>query len=218
MDKYQDRRQAGQVLARALSTYADRDNVIVLALPRGGVPVAYEIAKSLHAPLDVFIVRKLGVPGHEELALGAIATGDIYIFNEDIIGELQVSKQQIETVIKQESNELKRRELAYRGNRPFPDLQNKIVILVDDGIATGATMRAAIKSLRLLKPKNIIVAVPVAAKEMCDVMQNEVDQFYCPLRPVSFYAVGAWYQDFSQTEDEEVYTLLKAAKKGMTHG
>lgn len=215
MEKYLNRQHAGLTLAKALSAYADRDDVIVLALPRGGVPVAYEIALALHLPLDVFIVRKLGVPGHEELAMGAIAMGDAIVFNEDIINELNIDRNDIETVIANESSELKRREIAYRGNRPFPSMLDKTVILVHDGIATGATIRAAIKALRGLNPKSIIVAVPVAAKETCDHLSLQVDQLYCPLRPIQFYAVAAWYQDFSQTEDEEVSTLLTEANKRM---
>lgn len=213
MEKYQDRRQAGQVLAQALNAYAGREDVIILALPRGGVPVAYEVAKTLNAPLDVFIVRKLGVPGHTELAMGAIATGDVAVFNENIIAQLQISKDSIENVFESEKKELNRRELAYRGNRPPLVLKNKTVILVDDGIATGATLRAAIKALKLSQAKELIVAVPVAAKDTCEEIAILVDQLYCPSQPIHFYAVGAWYDDFSQTEDEEVHMLLKEAQR-----
>ena len=164
-------------------------------------------------PLDVFIVRKLGVPGHSELAMGAIAMGDASVFNEDIIAELSISREEIGMVIAEEQRELKRRESAYRGNHVFPPLKDKTVILVDDGIATGATMRVAINALRVLKPANIIAAVPVADKSMCDKMQPLVDSLICPMRPMNFYAVGAWYEDFSQTEDEEVFNLLKEAGK-----
>lgn len=212
MDKYLNRQHAGEVLAHALRAYADRDNVIVLALPRGGVPVAFEVAKQLHAPLDVFIVRKLGVPGHRELAMGAIAMGNAIVFNDDIVQELQISERDIKSVIAEEEQELKRRDAAYRGNHTFPSLRDKIVILVDDGIATGATMRAAIQALRQLKPESLIVAVPVADKSICEKIQPLVDHLYCPLQPLSLHAVGAWYDDFSQTEDEEVYSLLKQAK------
>jgi putative phosphoribosyl transferase len=213
MEKYANRIAAGDVLASELKVYANRADVIILALPRGGVPVAFQIAKSLHVPLDVFIVRKLGVPGHGELAMGAIAMGDIRVFNEDIIAELGISKEDIEKVIAEEQQELKRRETAYRGHHTFPSLKDKTVILVDDGIATGATIRAAINALKQLKPAAIIVAVPVAGKMMCDKLQLLVDQFICPLRPMHFYAVGAWYDDFSQTEDEEVHDLLQKARK-----
>lgn len=214
MDRYLNRKQAGQVLAELLVGYANRQDVIVLALPRGGVPVAYEIAKSLHVPLDVFIVRKLGAPGHVELAMGAIAMGGAQVFNEDIINEMQITSEEIKAVIAQESEELKRRETIYRGERPFPVIKQKTIILVDDGIATGASIRAAIAALRQYKPLRIIVAVPVAAKSLCDRLEAKVDKLVCPLKPVYFQAVGAWYDDFSQTEDEEVYTLLNEARKG----
>lgn len=213
MEKYTNRREAGKILASQLGVYANRRDVIVLALPRGGVPVAYEIAKALHVPLDVFIVRKLGVPGHSELAMGAITLGGVKIFNEDIIKDLHIKSEDINIVIAKEQEELKRRETKYRGNHIFPSLKDKTIILVDDGIATGATMRAAIKALDLLQPAGIIVAVPVAEKSMCDRIQSLVKQLVCPLRPVHFNAVGAWYDDFSQTEDEEVYTLLKDKAK-----
>lgn len=213
MEKYRNRQEAGKMLAQALNYYANQKDVLVLGLPRGGVPVAFEIAQALHAPLDVFIVRKLGVPGHEELAMGAIAMDGAQVFNEEIIRELAIPQAAISRVIASEEEELKRRELSYRGNRPFPTIKDKTIILVDDGIATGATMRAAIKALRQLKPVRIIVAVPVAEIGMCETMQSLVDQFICPMRPSYFYAVGAWYEDFSQTTDEEVYTLLKEVKK-----
>lgn len=212
MDRYQNRQTAGILLAKALHAYANRDDVLILALPRGGVPVAFEIAKALQAPLDVFIVRKLGVPGHSELAMGAIAMGGAHVFNDEIIDELRIPQTAIQSVIEKEQQELKRREIAYRGSVTFPSIVNKTIILVDDGIATGATMRAAIKALRSLHPAKIIVAVPVADKQLCEQMQPLVDEFVCPLRPLYFYAVGAWYDDFSQTEDEEVYHLLKEAK------
>lgn len=213
MDKYQNRYEAGKVLAKALKAYADRKDVLVLALPRGGVPVAYEVAKALHVPMDVFIVRKLGVPEHAELAMGAIASGGMPVFNKDIIYQLHVTQEEIDAVIAKETQELKRREVAYRGHQPFPDIHGKTIILVDDGIATGATMRAAIKALRELKAGSIIVAVPVADKQLSEKMAESVELLICPLRPLHFYAVGAWYDDFSQTEDEEVYTLLKELRK-----
>lgn len=209
MDKYSDRHEAGKVLADNLKTYANRQDVIVLGLPRGGVPVAYEVAKALKAPLDVFIVRKLGVPGHEELAMGALATGNITVFNDDILQELAIPKRAIDKVIQSEELELKRREEAYRDNKPIPDFKGKIVILVDDGIATGATMRAAVKALRQLKPAKIIIAIPVAEETTCERMGKIADQIVCPMRPSFFYAVGAWYDDFRQTTDQEVYDLLK---------
>jgi putative phosphoribosyl transferase len=212
MDRYRDRQDAGRQLASQLMAYANHKDTIVLALPRGGVPVAYEIATILHVPLDVFIVRKLGVPGQRELAMGAIATGHAQIFNHDIIEELHISQDEIERVIAQEEIEMQRREVAYRGNHVFPSLKNKTVILVDDGIATGATIRVAIKALRQMNPAKLVVAVPVAAFDMCEKIQTLVDQFVCPLRPSFFQAVGVWYEDFAQTEDEEVHRLLKNAR------
>lgn len=213
MDRYRDRQQAGEVLASALSAYADREDVLVLALPRGGVPVAFEVAQALNLSLDVFIVRKLGVPGHSELAMGALAMGNVKVFNSDILNYLHITQAEIDAVIAAEQQELERRAIAYRDNRPLPDFKNKTVILVDDGIATGATMRAAIKALRELGAAHIVVAVPVADRDMCEKLAPSVDQFICPLRPVNFYAVGAWYDNFSQTEDEEVYRLLKLSQR-----
>lgn len=212
MEKFFDRYEAGKILAEHLKSYVKKSNTIVLALPRGGVPVAYEIAKALSIPLDVFIVRKLGVPGHEEFAMGAIATGGTIVFNEEIVRELNISKSAIDQVIQLEKQELRRRESTYRDNRrPFPILKDKTIILVDDGIATGATMRAAIKALRQQKPASIIIAVPVAEFSICIEMEELVDKIICPLRPYQLYAVGAWYENFSQTSDEEVFELLKNA-------
>ncbi|MBX3708420.1 MAG: phosphoribosyltransferase [Gammaproteobacteria bacterium] len=208
MDKYKNRVEAGKILAQVLSTYEGNQNVLVLALPRGGVPVAFQMAIALKLPLDVFIVRKLGVPGHSELAMGAVAMGGADVFNEDIIRDLQISKEAVQQVIADEQKELNRREIAYRGHRAFPSLKNKTVILVDDGIATGATIRAAVKALKQLEPDKIIIAVPVADQSVCDELEPLVDQLVCPLRPAHFQAVGAWYEDFSQTEDEEVHRLL----------
>ncbi|SRR5579883_33199 len=207
-DRYHDRRDAGRVLAEELKSYANRKDVIVLALPRGGVPVAFEIAEALSVPLDIFIVRKLGVPGHEELAMGAIASGGTTVFNQDIIHQLAISKEAIDRVIAEESEELLRREKKYRGDKKFPDLKNKVIILVDDGIATGATMKAAIKALRRLEPLSIVVAVPVAAASTCKEMSGLADKIICPLQPIFFNAVGAWYEIFDQTLDEEVIDLL----------
>lgn len=211
MEKFYDRTEAGKILAKELKAYAKRSDVIVLALPRGGVPVAYEIAKALTVPLDILVVRKLGVPGHEELAMGAIATHNSIVFNQEIINNLNISKSIINQVIQSEKKELKRREVAYRGDRPFPELTDKTVILVDDGIATGATMRAAIVALGEQQLAQLIVAVPVAAVSTCEEIAALVDQFVCPLRPTYFYGVSMWYTYFSQTTDEEVYELLAKA-------
>jgi putative phosphoribosyl transferase len=212
MDKYRNREHAGQVLASRLGAYDNRNNTLILALPRGGVPVAFEIAKSLQVPMDVFIIRKLGVPGHEELAMGAIAMGGAVVFNEGIIDDLDIPQAEIQAEIEREKEELQRRERVYRGNHTFPPIKNKTIILVDDGIATGASMRAAIMALRHLQPTRIVVAVPVADKEISKEIQSSVDEFICPLQPDSLYAVGAWYDDFSQTEDLEVHALLQEAK------
>lgn len=206
--KYKNRRHAGEVLAAKLVSYANRDDVMVFALPRGGVPVAYEIAKTLHAPLDVFIVRKLGVPGRSELAMGAIAMGGAQIFNEEVIRDLNVTQQELEVVTAREQKELARREAVYRRSRPFPQLKDKIVILVDDGIATGATMRVAIRAIQQFAPESIVVAVPVAENSMCENLLLLADEIVCPLRPDQLYSVGQWYDDFSQTEDVEVFELL----------
>jgi len=208
MDKYRDRQEAGKVLADALKSYENHKDTIVLGLARGGIPVAYEVAKGLNLPLDVYIVRKIGVPGHAELALGAIASGGTSVFNDDIIRELQITQDQIQPVITQELAELERREKVYRQGRPLLDLKDKTVILVDDGVATGATMLVAIKAIRHLFPRKLIVAVPVAQATLCQKMQTYVDEFVCPLCPENLYAVGAWYDDFSQTEDDEVRALL----------
>ncbi|KTD13598.1 phosphoribosyltransferase [Legionella gratiana] len=205
---YSDRYQAGSVLADLLKDYENRTDVIILALPRGGVPVAYEIAKKLSLELDIFIVRKLGVPGHEEFAMGAIASGGIVAFNEEVLSTLHIKKDAIDKILQSEQNELSRRESVYRGNKPFPDLMEKIVILVDDGIATGYTMRAAIAALKQKHPAKIIIAVPVAARSTCNELAPLVDTIICPLCPANFYAVGLWYNDFSQTTDDEVIKLL----------
>ncbi|VEB33436.1 phosphoribosyltransferase [Legionella sainthelensi] len=208
---YSDRYQAGIVLADLLKDYARRTDVIILALPRGGVPVAYEIAKKLSLKLDIFIVRKLGVPGHEEFAMGAIASGGIVVLNEEVLSTLHIEKDAINQVIQSEQDELSRRELVYRGNQYLPELMEKTVILVDDGIATGYTMRAAIAALRQKHPAKIIIAVPVAARSTCDELAPLVETIICPLQPANFYAVGLWYNDFSQTTDEEVIKLLASS-------
>jgi predicted phosphoribosyltransferase len=198
-------------LAAELQAYADRRDVVVLALPRGGVPVAFEVARALHAPLDVFVVRKLGLPGHEEVAMGAIATGGVRILNEDVVRRLGISEAVIEAVTGRERRELERRERLYRGGRPAPDVRRSTVILVDDGLATGSTMRAAIAALRKHGPARIVVAVPVGAPETCAEFQAEADETVCAVMPEPFHAVGQWYRDFSQTTDEEVHELLERA-------
>ena len=210
---FRDRSEAGKRLAAQLTAYADRADVLVLALPRGGVPVAFEVAAALRAPLDVFLVRKLGVPGHEELAMGAIATGGVRVLNEDAVDYLRIPGAVIDAVAADEIRELERRERAYRGDRPAPDVRAKTVILVDDGLATGSTMRAAAAALRQQQPARIVVAVPVAAPPTCDELSTEVDDIVCALTPEPFQAVGLWYQDFSQTSDEEVRELLAQAEE-----
>jgi putative phosphoribosyl transferase len=205
---FRDRAEAGRALARALSHYAGRDNVVVLALPRGGVPVGYEVAKELGAPLDVFLVRKLGVPGHEELAMGAIASGGVLVLDEGVLRWLGISEHQLQKTLAKELDELRRREAAYRGGRPLPDLKGKTVILVDDGLATGASMQAAARAVRRHEPARIVIAVPVASRATCDKFRDEVDEVVCAVTPAPFHAVGNWYEDFSQTTDDEVRELL----------
>jgi predicted phosphoribosyltransferase len=209
---YRNRAEAGKYLATKLATYADRDDVLVLALPRGGVPVAYEVAKELAAPLDVFLVRKLGVPGHEELAMGAIATGGVRVLNDDVVDYLEISDDVIDAFTAIELEEMERRERVYRGDRPEPDVRGKTVILIDDGLATGSTMRAAVTALRQLNPARIVVAVPVSAPETCDEYRMGADEIICAVTPKRFYGVGRWYLDFSQTTDEEVRELLELSR------
>ena len=211
---FRNRREAGKILARKLMAYANRPDVLVLALPRGGVPVAFEVAQALHAPLDVFLVRKLGVPGHEELAMGAIASWGARVLNDDVVRELHISDNVIERVAARERRELERRDRSYRAGRPAPNVRGRTIILVDDGLATGSTMRAAIAALRQQRPVRIVVAVPVGSPETCAEFQDEADEAICALTPVPFYAVGVWYQDFSQTTDEEVHDLLEEATAG----
>jgi len=211
LQRFHDRRHAGRVLAARLERYANRPDVIVLALPRGGVPVGFEIARALRAPLDVFNVRKLGVPGQEELAMGAIATGGIRVLNDEIVRELGLTPAAIDRVAAREELELARREQLYRDGRPLPDLADRIVILVDDGLATGSTMRAAARAVRRLGPARLVVAVPTAAPETCRDLGAEVDEIICAMTPEPFYAVGLWYEDFRQTTDEEVRHLLLQA-------
>jgi putative phosphoribosyl transferase len=208
---FPDRFQAGQVLAGHLTHYRDVPDVIVLALPRGGVPVGYEIAKALHAPLDVFLVRKLGVPGHEELAMGAIASGDVRILNREAVDYLHIPDHVIHDVAVRELEELKRQEGAYRHNRPFPVIEGKTVILVDDGLATGTTMRAAIHALKKLHPGRVVVAVPVGAVPTCEQLREEVDELVCAETPEDFLGVGRWYEDFQPTSDGTVQALLEEA-------
>src|SRR5439155_4727119 len=206
---FRDRTEAGHLLATRLLRYANRPDVQVLALPRGGVPVALEVSKTLNAPLDVFIVRKLGVPGHEELAMGAIATGGVQVLNRDVVDSLRIPRTLIDQVAARERQELQRRERLYRDDRPAPELHHKIVILIDDGLATGSTMRAAVAALRKLHPSKIIVAVPTAAPSTCDEFKTEVDEIVCAETPQPFYAVGAWYDDFTQITDDQVREMLE---------
>ena len=210
--RFRDRTEAGRLLAERLRGYAGRDDVVVLALPRGGVPVAYEVAKELGAPLGVFVVRKLGVPGYEELAMGAIASGGVVVLDERLVRRLGIGRTQLEDAIAREAQELERREDAYDGRRGPPKLEGKTVILVDDGLATGSTMRAAARAVRELKPDRVVVAVPVAAAETCDEFRDVVDEVVCQVTPTPFHAVGLWYDDFSQTSDDEVRALLERAE------
>lgn len=208
MEKYINRKMAGQMLAGMLEQYANKSDVLVLALPRGGVPVAYEIAKVLNVKMDIYIVRKLGVPWEPELAMGAVAMDGTVIFNSDVLHSLDIAKNEIDLVLQQETAELKRREKAYRVDRPFPKLTTKTIILVDDGIATGATIRAAIQAIQQQKPAKIIVAVPVAARTTHDEIALLVDEIVCPLKPELFSGISAWYEDFPQLTDAEVFQQL----------
>ena len=211
---FRDRRDAGRVLAgKLLLRYANRPDVVVLALPRGGVPVGYEVARALHAPLDVFIVRKLGVPGHEELAMGAIGSGGVRVLNDEIVRMLDIPHSLIDEVAAREQREIERREREYRGGYPPPRLAGCVALLVDDGLATGATMRAAVQALRQQQPAQVVVAVPTAAAQTCDEFRHEVDEIVCAFTPEPFYGVGMWYDDFAQTTDEEVRELLRQARE-----
>lgn len=212
MRTFRDRHDAGRRLADELRSYAKYPDVFVLALPRGGVPIGYEVASALGVPLDIFIVRKLGLPWHEELAMGAIASGGVRVLDEDLIQVARVSAADLERVTATEQAELERRERQYRGGRPFPDLRAKTVILVDDGLATGSTMRAAVEALRQKGPARIVVGVPVAAPETCDAFRTIADDIVCAETPEPFRAVGLWYDDFSQTTDDEVHELLDRAR------
>lgn len=215
MRVFADRHDAGRVLAERLAAYAGREDVIVLGLPRGGVVVAYEVALALHAPLDVYVVRKLGVPGQEELAFGAIASGGVRVLNHDVIRDAGVTDQVIEAATAREKVELERRERLFRGGRPPLDLQGKTVILVDDGLATGASMRTAILSLGAHHPAWVTMAVPTAPPSTCQDLAREVDEAVCVITPAQFWGVGQWYMDFSQTSDAEVIALLRAADARM---
>jgi putative phosphoribosyl transferase len=206
--RFHDRREAGRLLGRELTAYKERNDVIVLALPRGGVPVAFEIAQELKSPLDVFVVRKLGVPWHPELAMGAIAADGVEVLNGDVVTAYNIPEHVIRAVAERESEELNRRLKQYRGDRPFPRLTGVTVILVDDGLATGSTMRAAIEAVHQENPRAIVVAVPVAAVSTCRELRTQVDDIVCLRTPLDFSAVGLWYEDFSQTTDEEVRRLL----------
>jgi predicted phosphoribosyltransferase len=208
---FDDRIHAGRELATRLSDYADRDDVLVLALPRGGVPVAFEVAQALRVPLDVFLVRKLGVPWHEELAMGAIASGGVRVLNEEIVRGYGIDTDTIEAATEREKLELRRRELAYRNGRDAPTIAGRTVIVVDDGLATGSTMRAALTAVRKLSPARVVMAVPVAAESTCAELADEADVVVCAATPKPFYGVGQWYRDFSQTSDDEVRDLLSRA-------
>jgi putative phosphoribosyl transferase len=208
---FRDRHEAGRLLAERLAAYTGRSDVVILALPRGGVPVAFEIAAVLHVPLDVMVVRKLGVPGHEELAMGAIASGGVQVVNQEVVRHLGLSQAVLESVAATEYQELTRRERAYRGSHGAAIVEGRTVILVDDGLATGSTMRAAVAALRRRGPTRIVIAVPTAAPETCEELKTEVDEIVCATTPTPFYGVGQWYDDFSQTTDEEVRDLLEQA-------
>ncbi len=213
MFRFRDRVHAGQYLAERLPRYARAADAVVLGLPRGGVVVAAEVARNLRLPLDVFLVRKLGVPGYEELAMGAIASGGVRVMNDEVLRQINITASAIEAVAEKEERELLRREEAYRGNRPRRDMKGLTVILIDDGLATGATMRAAVMALRRQEPGRIVVAVPTAAQDTCDEFRAEVAEVICGITPTPFRAVGLWYEDFPQTTDEEVQQLLKTARR-----
>jgi predicted phosphoribosyltransferase len=211
MERYRDRREAGVFLARALSRYAGRSDVTVLGLPRGGVPVAYEVATALDAPLDVLVVRKIGVPGHEELAMGALASGGIQVMDPRMAEQLGASGCKVRELIELERAELARRERAFRGDRPYPELTGRTVLLVDDGLATGSSMYAAIAAVGTRSPAHVVVAVPVGSPEVCRAFRTHADDVVCLATPDPMYSVGLWYEDFSQTPDAEVRALLDRA-------
>jgi putative phosphoribosyl transferase len=206
--RFADRREAGKELAARLRKYADRSDVVALALPRGGVPVAFEVAEALNAPLDLFLVRKLGTPGHRELAMGAIASGGVRVLNEDVVRWYGIQEAMVDAVAQEEQQELERREQLYRSGRPPAPIENRIVILIDDGLATGSSMRAAVQAVQQLKPARVVVAVPVGAPETCRDLATLADEVVCARMPEPFNAVGQWYLDFDQTTDDEVRYLL----------
>lgn len=212
--RYRDRRQAGRVLAKLLASHAANPGLLVLGLPRGGVPVAFEVARALHAPLDVMVVRKLGAPDQEELAMGAIACGEVRVLDQALLAELQVTDAQLNTAIALARDELARRERLYRGHRPPLDVRGHTVILVDDGLATGCTMRAAARAVRHLAPARLLIAVPVASQNTCEALRAEADDIVCAAMPSPFRAVGLWYDNFEQTTDDEVLGLLKRSQEG----
>jgi len=207
--RFRDRADAGRILAERLRHYAGRDDVLVLGLPRGGVPVAAEVARALGAPLDVFLVRKLGLPGQEELAMGAIASGGARVLNEELVETLGIREELIDEVAAREGEELRRQEMLYRGARPPPDVEGKVVILVDDGLATGSSMRVGVAALRRLRPARIVIAVPTAPASTCEQLRSEVDELVCARTPQPFYAVGIWYENFNQVGDDEVRALVQ---------
>jgi len=206
--RFRDRSEAGELLARKLTRYANHPDVIVLALPRGGVPVGAQVARKLNVPLDVFVVRKLGFPGHPELAMGAIATGGVRVFNDDVVNAFRIPNEVINAVTAEEFQELQRRERSYRNDLPPPEVEGKTVIVVDDGVATGSTMRAAISALRQLNAGCVVIAAPTIARTTCDYLRENSDEVVAVIVPEEFYGVGQWYKDFSQTTDEEVQELL----------
>lgn len=214
---FQDRTDAGQQLAQKLNAYAGRNDVVVLALPRGGVPVAYAVAQALQAPLDVFLVRKLGLPGHEELAMGAIASGGVRILNREVIDAMRIPGEVIDAIIHREQQELARQEQLYRDDNPSPSLQDQVAILVDDGLATGASMAAAVTALRAHEPDEIVVAVPIASAESCEQFAQRVDRMVCLETPNPFFGVGLWYENFTQVRDDEVRNLLTRAAERFTN-
>jgi putative phosphoribosyl transferase len=210
--RFRDREEAGLALAEELRRYAGRPDVVVLGLPRGGVVVAFEVARELDVPLDIFLVRKLGAPGHEELAAGAVATGGVMLLNDDVVRGLGIGARQIEQIASRERGLLERREAIYRGHFSPVSLAGKTAVLVDDGLATGATMRTAVASVRRLDPARIVVAVPTAPAETCTTLAAEADEVVCLMTPAPFFSVGEWYEDFAQTADDEVVVLLERAR------